>query len=110
MGMDMVEIVLRTEEVFCVELPDQECGRVVTVGDLYRLVLSKIALEGQPVSAAEAAKSEGRSRLAEQFPALRPWTSPDVWATLVALIQDELQVDFDEITEDATFVDDLRCD
>ena len=44
MGLDTVEIVLRTEETFNVDLPDDECGMVVTVGDLYRLVLSELEL------------------------------------------------------------------
>lgn len=44
MGLDLVEIVLRTEETFNVNLPDDECGRVITVGDVYRPVLSKLEL------------------------------------------------------------------
>jgi acyl carrier protein len=40
MGLDTVEIVLRTEETFNIDLPDEECSKVITVGDLYRLVLS----------------------------------------------------------------------
>ena len=42
MGLDTVEIVLRTEETFNIDLRDDECGRLVTVGDLYRLVLRKL--------------------------------------------------------------------
>ena len=44
MGLDTVELVLRTEEVFGISLPDEECEQIVTVGDLYRLVLTKLNL------------------------------------------------------------------
>lgn len=42
MGLDTVEIVLRVEETFGVDLPDDELGSVATVGDLYRLLLSRL--------------------------------------------------------------------
>ncbi len=109
MGLDTVEIVMATEEVFAIDLPDDECGQIVTVGDLYRLVLAKLDI---PSAAQKPAPEEvsGRNRLLDQFPSLEPWTAPDVWATLVAIIHDQLQVDPEEITERASFSDDLRCD
>ena len=42
MGLDTVEIVMRIEEEFSIELPDAELGAVITVGDLYEVVLSKL--------------------------------------------------------------------
>jgi acyl carrier protein len=42
MGLDTVEIVLRVEETFGVDLPDDELESVATVGDLYKLLLSKL--------------------------------------------------------------------
>ncbi len=42
MGLDTVEIVLRIEETFSVDLPDDELGSVRTVGDLYALLLRKL--------------------------------------------------------------------
>jgi acyl carrier protein len=42
MGLDTVEIVLRIEETFGVDLPDDELGSVSTVGDLYKLLLSRL--------------------------------------------------------------------
>ena len=111
MGMDTVEIILRAEEVFSLDLPDDECEQVRTVGDLYRLVISKLDLK----SGVDSIDSidfqvDGRSRFHDQLPVLQPWTHADVWATLVDLIQDQLQVDCEEITPHATFLDDLRCD
>lgn len=40
MGLDTVEIVLRVEETFGVDLPNVEIELVATVGDLYKLLLS----------------------------------------------------------------------
>lgn len=39
-----------------------------------------------------------------------PWTSPEVWLTLKAIIQDQLQVESYEIAENVTFLEDLGCD
>ena len=113
MGLDTVEIVLATEEVFSVNLPDDECGSIVTVGDLYRLVLNKLGLPYLAIDS-KATSSEAitlsKSRLKDQYPGLTSWTAPDVWETLRAIIEEQLQVDLEEITETATFIDDLRCD
>jgi len=114
MGLDTVEIVLATEEVFCVDLPDDECGLIVTVGDLYRLVLNKLGLLPysviDPTVLNTATFSPGRNRLKDQCPGITVWTAPEVWETLRAIIKNQLQVDIEEITEAATFIDDLRCD
>ena len=57
MGLDTVEIILRTEEVFAIDLPDEDCGMVLTVGDFYHLVLTKLQLTYQ--SASEIEKAAG---------------------------------------------------
>lgn len=44
MGLDLVELLLRTEEVFSVDLPNEECELIRAVGDLYRLILDKLKL------------------------------------------------------------------
>jgi acyl carrier protein len=110
MGLDTVEIILRTEEVFAIDLPDEECGQIVTVGDLYRLVLRKLGLPNTPIDAVHLDFSQGRSRASDTYPSLTSWTTPDVWPTLQAIIENQLQIDREEITESATFQDDLRCD
>jgi len=108
MGMDSVEIVLRCEEVFGIDLPDDECGQIVTVGDLYRLVLHKLNLPYEPASPQQSAV--GISRIDDTFPTLTSWTTRDVWTTVHAVIVDQLQVREEEVTESATFQADLRCD
>jgi acyl carrier protein len=113
LGLDAIEIVLRTEEVFAVELPDSECAKVNTVGDLYRLVLEKLKLPYLPSKSIENPDKQtpaGFNRARSQFPSLKPWNTQDVWITLKAIIQDQLQVHEDEIHENARFVRDLGCE
>jgi acyl carrier protein len=43
MGLDMVEVIMATEEAFDVEIRDEEAERVRTVGQLYALVIGKLA-------------------------------------------------------------------
>jgi len=38
MGLDAVEIVLRTEELFVITIEDDEAAAVRTVGDFYNLI------------------------------------------------------------------------
>jgi acyl carrier protein len=40
--LDTVEIIMRIEEEFSIDLPDGELGSIRTVGDLYEIVLSKL--------------------------------------------------------------------
>jgi acyl carrier protein len=109
MGLDLVELVLRTEEVFSVDLPDEECELIRTVGDLYRLILDKLKLPYLPGSEIEA-QSLGMARALTRTMWLSPWITPDVWLTLKAVIHDQLGVKASRITESATFLDDLGCD
>ncbi|GAA3749498.1 acyl carrier protein [Terriglobus aquaticus] len=124
MGLDTIEIILRTEEVFGISLPDSDCAQVRTVGDLYRLVLDKLGLGYIPTKQIEPSTvvfSRFRSSTRRMFhktiefpiepdPAVVPWTAPEVWLTLKAVIQDHLQVQPHEITEDVTFLEGLGCD
>lgn len=109
MGLDFVELVIGIEEVFSVDLPDEECSLIQTVGDLYRLILDKLKLPYMPSSEIEA-QSLGMARELTRTMRLSPWTTPDVWLTLKAVIHDQLGIKTLRITESATFLDDLGCD
>ncbi len=79
MGLDSVELVLRIEEEFSIELPDPEIRDIRTVGELYRLVLSKV--ESTPSCLSSKAFYRVRRALVEclSLPrrAIRPSTSLD---------------------------------
>ena len=107
MGLDTVELFLRTEETFLIDLPDEECAQLRTVGDLYRAVLSKLELSY--LTAQEAEALPYRVYLSRTFH-VHPWTTPDVWANLKAIIVDQLQIDPSEVNESARFQADLGCD
>ena len=109
MGLDIVELVMRTEEVFSIDLPDEQCESVRTVGDLYRLVLEKLAL---PYLSSIEIETNALAVARPLNPAmqLRPWKTPDVWITLKFLIHEQLGIKIERITETATFLEDLGCD
>jgi len=92
-----------------VDLPDEECELVQTVGDRYRLVLEKLALPYIPSVEIET-NAMGVKRPLSKGVQLGSWTTPDVWVTLQALICHELGVEPNQITEAAVFVDDLGCE
>ena len=49
MGLDAVELVMRVEEEFGIEIPDAEAEEATTVGKLYELVLSKLKPDNRDV-------------------------------------------------------------
>jgi acyl carrier protein len=109
MGLDFVELILRTEEVFSIDLPDEDCELIRTVGDLYKLILEKMDLPYVPSSEIEV-QPLGRARPLNRALQLSPWTAPDVWLTLKQVIHDQLGIKPSRILESATFLDDLGCD
>ena len=87
-------------KTFNIDLPDNECSRVVTVGDLYRLVLSKLELPDTQANEVEAG-THGRDRSHLMMPSLSSWSPPDVWRTLKGIIVDQLQVEEEDVKEEA---------
>jgi acyl carrier protein len=103
MGLDLVELVMQTEEVFGITIPDAEAAQASTVGGLYGLVLAKLEIPYQP------AKLDAPYRH-RNFAPPKPWTAPEVWATLRDLIQSQLQIPEEDIHEEAHFQNDLGAD
>jgi acyl carrier protein len=103
MGLDVVEVVMQTEETFAIAIPNDEAEQARTVGDLYRIVLSKFDLPYLP--AVEIEKSP--PPLDANSP---PWTTAKVWFTVKKVVVDQLQVDGDEVRESAAFQEDLGAD
>jgi hypothetical protein len=49
MGLDLVELVIKVEETFTIQINDRDASEIITVGQLYRYVLERVAVqEGDP--------------------------------------------------------------
>ncbi len=108
MGLDIVELVMRTEEVFGVTFADAELVHAETVGALYQILCQELELA--PLSDPEAAV--GRPCGVGSVLNLKTiaWTPEDVWATLVWVVVDQLQVRADEVHFETRWVQDLGAD
>ena len=121
MGLDAVELVLRTEEFFVISIDDDEAGSVRTVGDFYNLVCAKLdvlPLQNPITSASLPVVTEKEKVflfLQNQTPLpappdVLPWSPQSIWDSLVAVIVDQLCIEPGEILHRARFVEDLRVD
>jgi acyl carrier protein len=86
MGLDTVELVIRVEKEFDIEIPNADAARLVTVGDLQAYVVGVLRRQGQIESA------------------------DSVDARLRDIICDQLGVEPDDVVPSARFVDDLGAD
>lgn len=89
MGLEIVEVIMRVEEEFDIEIPDEEAETLNTVGLLYQCVLSKLA---------DKAAATGLSQLVPQ----------EVWDALLIMLANELSVPLAKLTKDTDFVRDLN--
>lgn len=105
MGLDVVEIILRCEEVFDVRIGDDEAGQIATVAQLFELLCTKLLL---PTGTA-VPTGFGVNHLARRFD-LPPWTREDAWATLVAIFCDQMGMDPEDIWYHARIAEDLGID
>jgi len=121
MGLDTVEIVLRTEELFVITLEDEEAGTVRTVGDLYKLVCSRLNVSPlpSPVASAELPTITHKEKrfwfLSTHTPLpappeVLPWSPQTVWDTLVAILVDQQGLAPEKILHRARFIEDLGVD
>src|SRR5580698_8894206 len=106
MGLDTVEIVMRCEEVFAVDLPDHKLSHVCAVGDLYVLICDELKL----TPCESPTQDTGFNRLPRGTLNLVTihWNPEDVWATLVAVFVDQLCLEPEEVTYVARIYEDLR--
>jgi hypothetical protein len=108
MGLDAVELVMRCEEVFAIDLPHRKLNHIHTVGDLYVLICGELKLTPYE----NPKQDTGFDRLPRGTLNLTAitWNSEDVWATLVAVFVDQLCLDSEEVTYIARIGEDLRVD
>src|SRR4051794_19085876 len=106
MGLDIVELVIRTEEVFNITIDNYDAEKIRTVGDLYELVCKLLKVSPTP----NPDKLTGIHESARRYGPLSQQTAEDIWIKLVVTIHDQLQVDVSEIRYSAHFQNDLGAD
>lgn len=121
MGLDAVEIVLRAEELFAIEIGDTEASIVETVGQFYELICSKLHIPAlrSPVTSQVLPVITQREKvflfLARHTPLpppseVLPWSPQSVWDCVVAVFADHQGLKATEITYQARIAADLGVD
>lgn len=121
MGLDAVEIVLRVEDLFGIEISDDEAASVRTVGAFYELICAKLNLVplALPVTSKELPTVTQREKLflflvrhtpLPAPPQVLPWSAQSAWDCLVTLLVDQQGLKPEQIKYNATLVDDLGID
>jgi acyl carrier protein len=106
MGLDIVELVIRTEEVFGITIENSDAEKIRTVGDLYQLVCKLLNVSPTP----DPGKLIGIHHPPSRYGPLSQHTAEDIWVKIVVTIQDQLQVDVTDIRYNAHFQNDLGAD
>lgn len=121
MGLDAVEIILRTEELFVITIGDDEAGAIRTVGEFYNLICAKLNLNPlhSPVTSAQLPKITQKEK---EFlflfkntplpapPEVLPWSPQSVWDSVVAVFVDQQRLDAVKILYHARIAQDLGID
>lgn len=118
---DAVEIVLRAEELFDIDIQDDEAATVRTVGHFYELICAKLNMIPihSPVTPAELPTITQKEKTLLFLykhtplpapPEVLPWSLQSVWDCLVAVLVDQQGLKPKNIRYDARFVDDLGVD
>ena len=121
MGLDAVEIVLRTEELFVININDGEAAAVRTVGEFYELICAKLGVSPlrSPLTSEVLPVITRREKVflflsrATPLPApedVLPWSSQSVWDCLVAVFVDQQGLKPEKITYHARIAQDLGVD
>ena len=121
MGLDGVEIILRAEELFAIEIADLEAAGIATVGQFYQLICLKLHIE--PLKSPVTSESLPvitdiekrflfltRQRNLPAPAEVLPWTAQSVWDCVVAVFVDQQGLDAEDITYHARIGRDLGVD
>ena len=106
MGLDIVELVLKCEETFDIKLEDWRLGQMSTVGDLYELICEQL---GMPFGSLRPRPANQTVIPLAMTPA-EGWNRDTLWAKVVQIIVDQLQVESEEVIYSAHFQKDLGAD
>jgi hypothetical protein len=121
MGLDAVEIILRAEELFAIDIRDEEAAKVETVGQFYELICSKLQIPPlrSPVTSGELPVITHREKVLlflsrhKPLPApeeVLPWSPQSVWDCVVAVFVDQLALSATDVVYDARIAKDLGVD
>jgi hypothetical protein len=121
MGLDAVEIILRTEELFEIEISDEESARVETVGQFYELICSKLHLPPLPSPATSEMLPVithhekvflfmSRPKHLPIPPDVLPWSPQSVWDCVVTIFVDQQELKPEEVMHSARIAKDLGVD
>jgi len=121
MGLDSVEIILRAEELFGIEIGDEEASGVGTVGQFYELICFRLQISPlqSPVTSEElpVITQHEKSFLFLSRPirlraptAVLPWSPQSVWDCVVAIFVDQQGLRVEEIVYHARIARDLGVD
>ena len=121
MGLDAVELVLRTEDLFAISFTDHEAAAIRTVGDFYVVLCAKLDVTplASPITSPELPVITQKEKtflfLAKYTPLpyppeLLPWTPQSVWDALVAVFVNQQQLKPQEILYSARIGEDLGVD
>lgn len=121
MGLDAVEIVLRAEELFAINIQDDEAAAVRTVGHFYEVICAKLIVTPlhSPVNSAELPTITHKEKTLLFLykhtplpapPEVLPWSPQSVWDCLVAILVDQQGLKPENVRYDARFVEDLGVD
>jgi acyl carrier protein len=108
MGLDIVELVMRCEEDFGITIADADAEQMHTVGDLYLLVCRQLGIE--PAKGPLTPVGLSRPVFGSLKPSPRIADGDEVWAAVVRIVVDQLQVEESDVRYDARFQEDLGCD
>lgn len=99
-SLDTVEFVMRCEESFGIGLAEDRLASVRTIGDLFELICAELDCSDglQPIN---------RSPDTHAIATVEGWNRDAVWAELVKICADQLQVAPNEITYTSRLKDDL---
>ena len=86
MGLDSVELVMRFEEEFSLNIPDSDAAQITTPGKMLDFIIQDLRARGEQPD--------------EQI----------IWIKVKDIVVDQLGVRPEEVTKTARFVEDLRID
>lgn len=121
MGLDYVEIVLRTEQFFAIAITNEDATNVRKVGELYNLVCVKLniaPLESPSTSTNLPTVAEKERTLLFFYKhtplppssEVLPWSPQSVWDCLIAILVDQQGLDPKEVQYGSSFLEDLGVD